>query len=194
MSLFSSFKESLFITDVLIYTEHFQISVWVVMLLCTAGYLALKKSTKKTESYQTLSIIRYVMVICISLSCDTELFCFTEKIDGGSENVARAALAICHLLVARRLTKKVVATRLLVGHTHEDIDAVFALIWQLMKTMQVNTPQLYAKVVRSACKNKAPEVEVYDIWAVPDYKSFIEPFIDKKLGRYAKGNCLSNNF
>ena len=122
------------------------------------------------------------------------MFCFTEKIDGGSENVARAALAICHLLVARRLTKKVVATRLLVGHTHEDIDAVFALIWQLMKTMQVNTPQLYAKVVRSACKNKAPEVEVYDIWAVPDYKSFIEPFIDKKLGRYAKGNCLSSNF
>ncbi len=60
-----------------------------------------------------------------------------------------------------------------------------------MKTMQVSTPQLYSKLVRSACKNKAPEVEVFDIWAVPDYKAFCDPFIHPHLGRYAKGDLLS---
>jgi hypothetical protein len=50
------------------------------------------------------------------------------QVDGGSENTAKAALAICELLVARRLTRQVILSRLLVGHTHEDIDAIFAII------------------------------------------------------------------
>ena len=33
---------------------------------------------------------------------------------------------ICELLVARGLIRKLVLTRLPVGHTHEDIDAKFA--------------------------------------------------------------------
>ena len=48
------------------------------------------------------------------------------QVDGGSENTAKAALAICKLLVARRLTRQVILSRLLVKHTHEDIDAIFA--------------------------------------------------------------------
>lgn len=107
--------------------------------------------------------------------------------DGGSENTAKAALAICELLVARRLTRRIVLTRLLVGHTHEDIDAIFALIWQYMKNKKALTPQIYAAMVAMACRKKAPKVDVKDIWAVPDYQKYFEGSINSKLGRYAKG-------
>ncbi len=107
--------------------------------------------------------------------------------DGGSENTAKAALAVCELLVARRLTRRVVLSRLLVGHTHEDIDAIFAIIWQFLKTRKVMTPQTYAKLLAMACKNKEKSVDVIDIWTVPDYQSYFEKFINSDLGSYAKG-------
>jgi hypothetical protein len=96
-------------------------------------------------------------------------------------------LAICELLVAKRLTRKVVLTRLLVGHTHEDIDAIFALIWQYLKNKKAMSPQIYAYFVSLACKNKAPEVDVIDLWAVPDYMEYFKDCINPRLGRYAKG-------
>lgn len=81
-----------------------------------------------------------------------------HQIDGGVENTAKAALAICELLVARRLTRKVVLTRLPVGHTHEDIDAVFGNIWRELMNCKVITPQEYAQLVLLATQNRAEEV------------------------------------
>lgn len=51
------------------------------------------------------------------------------QIDGGSENTARAVYFLCELIVARRLVKCIKLSRLMVGHTHCDIDAAFAKIW-----------------------------------------------------------------
>jgi hypothetical protein len=99
-------------------------------------------------------------------------------------------LAICELLVAKRLTRRVVLTRLVVGHTHEDIDAIFALIWQFMKNKKCITPQTYAAMVAMACRNKEKVVDVKDIWAVPDYQGYFSKFINPNLGRYAKGKCV----
>ena len=129
---------------------------------------------------------------CASIHPYSSYHCYflLWKVDGGSENTAKAALAICELLVARRLTRRVVLTRLLVGHTHEDIDAIFALIWQYLKNKKALTPQTYAKLVALACRSKAPKVDVKDIWAVPDYQSYFNGFINPKLGRYAKGYLL----
>ena len=107
--------------------------------------------------------------------------------DGGSENTAKAALAICELLVARRLTRRVILSRLLVGHTHEDIDAIFAVIWQFLKNKKVMTPQIYANLLALACRNKANSVDVIDIWAVPDYQAYFDGYINPDLGSYAKG-------
>ena len=47
------------------------------------------------------------------------------QVDGGPENANAASLAMCELLIAKRLTKRIYFTRLMVGHTHEDIDAKF---------------------------------------------------------------------
>jgi hypothetical protein len=74
-----------------------------------------------------------------------------------------------------------------VGHTHEDIDAIFALIWDMMKNEQTMTPQMFASLVARATKTKAPVVDVIDLWAVPDYMSYFADFINPRLGRYAKG-------
>jgi len=49
--------------------------------------------------------------------------------DGGSENTAKTVFYIAELLVAKRLVKTVVLSRLMVGHTHCDIDAVFGRVW-----------------------------------------------------------------
>lgn len=55
------------------------------------------------------------------------------QVDGGSENVAKVVFVICELLIIRKLTKKVVLTRLLVGHTHLDIDGVFGKLWTSLR-------------------------------------------------------------
>lgn len=54
---------------------------------------------------------------------------FFYQIDGGSENTAKIVFFLCELLVAKRVVKKVVLTRLMVGHTHADTDADFGRIW-----------------------------------------------------------------
>ncbi len=51
------------------------------------------------------------------------------QIDGGSENVAKVVMVICELIVARGLTKKLVLTRLMVGHTHLDLDGKYGHLW-----------------------------------------------------------------
>ena len=108
-----------------------------------------------------------------------------HQVDGGSENTAKASLALCELLVAKRLVRKVVLSRLPVGHTHEDIDGIFGLIWRTMMNTRVLTPFRYAADILKACFNKERRVGFYDLWCVPDYKAYFEPFVNPNLGRYA---------
>jgi hypothetical protein len=44
-------------------------------------------------------------------------------------------------------------SRLPVGHTHEDIDAIFALIWQALMENDALTPEQYAKIVYKVSKS-----------------------------------------
>lgn len=63
-----------------------------------------------------------------------------HQIDGGSENVNKTTLAICELMVATKMVRKIVLTRLPPGHTHEDIDARFGVLWRTMYHTQINSP------------------------------------------------------
>jgi hypothetical protein len=47
------------------------------------------------------------------------------QFDGASDNANQYVLAMCELLVAKKMAKTVVYSRLPVGHTHGDIDACF---------------------------------------------------------------------
>ena len=92
-------------------------------------------------------------------------------------------LAICELLVAKRLTKKLILTRLPKGHTHEDIDAVFGKIWKFLAGLAILTPQAYRRALENASKQRNVKVNIYDIFCVPDYKQYMKTHIDKALAR-----------
>ena len=100
------------------------------------------------------------------------------QIDGGSENTAKCVIAMCELLVARRLTKKIVLTRLLVGHTHEDIDSKFGVLWRYLHKKPVHTPQEYEYHIEAALTLPRMDCKVKDIYAIPDYKSLLDKHTD----------------
>jgi hypothetical protein len=108
-----------------------------------------------------------------------------HQIDGGSENANVLFLVICFLLVAKGLCTKVVLTRLLPGHTHEDIDALFALIWNMLKDEYILTPEEFKVLIGKAFK-KIVDPEVVDIHACPNYEAWTEGYCDSDLGRFAK--------
>ena len=108
-----------------------------------------------------------------------------HQIDGGSENANILYLAICFMLVAKGLCLKVVLTRLLPGHTHEDIDALFALIWNMVRDEIILTPSEFEAAILLAFK-KIKDVKVVDIHACPNYSKYFNGYIDTEVGRFAK--------
>lgn len=108
------------------------------------------------------------------------------QIDGGPENTANAVFGIAELIIVRGLAKRVVITRLPVGHTHEDIDSKFAVIWKRIRNKFVLTPVQYAREIEAALTTDSTPCHVHDIFIVPDYASYILPYLDPNLGRYAK--------
>ena len=112
------------------------------------------------------------------------------QVDGGSVNTARVMMGLAELIVAKGIVRKLIITRLPVGHTHEDIDSKFAKIWVMLRTQHVATMSAYKDLIIKALSGtgqKANEpCEVMDIFVVPDYFSLLEPAMDTKFGRYAK--------
>jgi hypothetical protein len=113
-----------------------------------------------------------------------------NQMDGGSENANKLMFGVAELLIAKGLCQKVVLTRLPPGHTHEDIDAKYGVIWKRFRNDHVTTPQSAARKFKEAFKSasdcKGLKVEVTDIFVVPDYWSYIVPHIDKNLSRAFK--------
>ena len=115
------------------------------------------------------------------------------QIDGGIENVAKVVLCLLELLVARRLTKTIYLSRLLVGHTHEDIDARFGVLWLFFRLRDVLTPQDYKMFVEAAF-GPATAGQMHDVWVVPDYSSIVTPEMDKKFSKYCREGWTQHQF
>jgi hypothetical protein len=89
------------------------------------------------------------------------------QIDGGSENANKTLIALCECLVGKRVVRRsITLTRLVVGHTHEDVDAMFAKIWKRCRSDYCVTPSGYANLIKEAFKGKC---DVEDIFVVPNY-------------------------
>jgi hypothetical protein len=108
------------------------------------------------------------------------------QIDGGPENISKAMIAMCELLVARGICKRIILSRLMVGHTHEDIDGRFAKIWTRVRNAYVLTMSQYKTNIKAALSREEMPCKVVDLFAIPDYDAFIRPSIDPNFGRYAK--------
>jgi hypothetical protein len=85
------------------------------------------------------------------------------------------------------VTEEILLTRLPVGHTHEDIDAKFAKIWVACRNAMLDTPQLYKTTLEKVFeKSDTIKCKVVDVFAIPDYKAWLEDSIDKRFQNWAK--------
>jgi hypothetical protein len=116
--------------------------------------------------------------------------CFPEEIyiqgDGGSENANQYVLALCELLVAKRMARVVKFTRLPVGHTHEDIDAAFGVIRNFCFGNHINTFQQYKDEIEDELGKSKLNVEVEDVYATVNYQNILAPIIDEHLANLHK--------
>ena len=72
------------------------------------------------------------------------------QIDGGPENSSRTFYALCEDLVRRGVFDHIETSRLPVGHTHEDIDALFGLLWRASRNKTLITPRDWKNMALSA--------------------------------------------
>ena len=88
--------------------------------------------------------------------CITNNQCFPRylflKIDGGFENTAKEFYALSKYLVIEPIFDKVEVSRLPIGHTHEDIDAMFDFIWRTAQGKTIITPQQWEAIARGVFK------------------------------------------
>lgn len=106
--------------------------------------------------------------------------------DGGSENANNTVLVFLELLVAKRVVRKILFTRLPKGHTHEDVDGLFGVIWRKMRQQNCETLDKYKKMIEDAFKNSELKAKVVDVHLVPNYVEWLDGHKDKKLARAHK--------
>ena len=78
--------------------------------------------------------------------------------------------------IEQSLTLTVQVSFLPVGHTHEDIDAVFALIWTYLMTHKVLTPEQYEQLLLLAVQGREEQAELFDLWAIPAYDDYFSKY------------------
>ena len=107
------------------------------------------------------------------------------QIDGGSENANVYLIAMCELIVSKRLTSRIYLTRLPVGHTHEDIDAKFGYIWKKLRNVMILSPKDQESKLREIHSSSKLKFDLVDIKSVPDYKKLLESCIDPLFAGYS---------
>ena len=108
------------------------------------------------------------------------------QLDGGSEFANETLLGLLELLVAKRIIRLIYYTRLPVGHTHSDIDAIFGVIWRKIYNSPCDTLSGYKRKVTLAFNAEGMSPELIDVYLLPDYVSVIGECIDKDLSRLHK--------
>jgi hypothetical protein len=103
--------------------------------------------------------------------------CYPEElyvqVDGGNENANKYVLALLELLVVKGVCRLIYYTRLPVGHTHEDIDACFGVIWGVFKDNPCITPSQYKeRIMSEGSEGSTLKVDVKDIFVIPEYSAF----------------------
>lgn len=113
------------------------------------------------------------------------------QVDGGSENANQYVLGMLELLVTKRMAKRIYYTRLPTGHTHEDIDACFGVIWKGLRSSPCLTLNAYKQAVerlfqRNDMNKSVKKATVIDLYFIPSYVTILNNCIDKNLQRLHK--------
>ena len=88
-----------------------------------------------------------------------------------SDNKNRLVFCFWYLLVAKRIFREVYVNFMLVGHTHDDIDALFGRWSMALRRADFPTIPL---LMKSFMKNESVPTIPHLIQEVPDFKKFIE--------------------
>ena len=160
---------------------------------CITG---IKEHGQKVTIYRTINTVSKgadLTIYCILRQLDSwrqRYQCYPEEIylqvDGGCENANQYVLSLLELLVVKRVCRLVYYSRLPVGHTHEDIDACFAVIWRIFRHTTCSTLDEYKRKIETSFKSEQLSAFVEDVWVVPNYQGFLENCIDTKLSRLHK--------
>jgi hypothetical protein len=73
------------------------------------------------------------------------------QVDGGPENCNETFLAVCSLLIHRKVggLRSLIISRMPPGHTHEDIDSKFGILWRNTRNRSILTPQVNKYLINS---------------------------------------------
>ena len=104
--------------------------------------------------------------------------CLYLQLDNcAGENKNRYVFAFLSLLVAKGIFKQVYVGFLMVGHTHEDVDAMFSKFSESMRVKDAFTlPQMMDIFHNSYSGHPVPSL----VEEVPDFKSFLQGYIPDK--------------
>jgi hypothetical protein len=72
------------------------------------------------------------------------------QVDGGAENACKTSYALYEHLVRIGIFDRIEVSRLPVGHTHEDIDAMFGILWRAAQGKTIITPQEWKDMALAA--------------------------------------------
>jgi hypothetical protein len=99
---------------------------------------------------------------------------FLQLDNSAKDDKNRFVMAFCSLLTARRIFKEVTVGFLIVGHTHEDIDAYFSYLSKLLKRRNTYVLADLMKAFMDSQKTVAfiPEV----VQEVVDFKKYVKDF------------------
>lgn len=86
-------------------------------------------------------------------------------------------LAICNLLVSKRIVRHMRLTRLMVGHTHFDMDGLFGVIWQKIWKMHIKSPQQFIEAFYSALQKLDVKVNIQPVFAIPDFEAYVKDYM-----------------
>lgn len=81
--------------------------------------------------------------------------CLLLQVDGGPENASKTFYGLCEHLVREGVFERIDVSRLPVGHTHEDIDAMFGVLWRACQGKSIMSPEKWKQIALGAFTNEA---------------------------------------
>ena len=115
----------------------------------------------------------------------------TLQLDNASDdNKNQWVLAFCSLLIFKGIFREVYINFLIVGHTHEDIDALFGRWSTMLKT---NSYPTILRLMKSFMDCEKYPMIPHFIEEVPDFQTFVEGYLGTS-GDFLEGHSKCQQF
>ena len=111
----------------------------------------------------------------------------------GRENKNQYMFAFCAILIGLRYFAEVYLSFLLVGHTHEDIDQRFSIIFGTLKRQDIDSLQELLELIKKGASHTEAFATSRHLEYVRDWKEFITPYLYSGLNVFV-GISIKHHF